>query len=220
MVALCRKVWVPSRAPEKFPVCPCKESGEVAQDDAGKDSGGSGPAVTDRPSADPACTRSPWLGRSALPGDGDLAARVADSGDAAVRRRPPARLPDRRDPGRRQDHVRPTTVAARLLGRRIVDRVTIVAPTEHLKLQWAGAAARAGMPIDPTYAAGKGKTSQEYVGIAVTYAGVATNPLCDADPHRAVSRPWSSSTRCTTPGTRSRGGASARRSSPPPAGWR
>ncbi|GAB2451985.1 DEAD/DEAH box helicase [Nocardioides hungaricus] len=69
------------------------------------------------------------------------------------------------------------SVASELLGRRIVDRVTVVAPTEHLKLQWAEAAARAGMPIDPTYAAGKGKTSGDYVGIAVTYAGVAVNPL-------------------------------------------
>ncbi len=69
------------------------------------------------------------------------------------------------------------SVAAELLGRRIVDRVTIVAPTEHLKLQWAEAAARAGMPIDPAYAAGKGRTSQDFVGIAVTYAGVAVNPL-------------------------------------------
>ncbi len=69
------------------------------------------------------------------------------------------------------------SVAAELLGRRIVDRITVVAPTEHLKLQWAEAAARAGIPIDPTYAAGKGKTSQDYVGIAVTYAGVAVNPL-------------------------------------------
>jgi superfamily II DNA or RNA helicase len=69
------------------------------------------------------------------------------------------------------------TVAADLLGRRVVDRVTIVAPTEHLKTQWAEAAARAGIPIDPTYAAGKGKTSGDYVGIAVTYAGVAVNPL-------------------------------------------
>lgn len=69
------------------------------------------------------------------------------------------------------------TVAAELLGRRIVDRVTIVAPTEHLKVQWAEAAARAGIPIDPTYAAGKGRTSKDYVGIAVTYAGVAVNPL-------------------------------------------
>jgi superfamily II DNA or RNA helicase len=69
------------------------------------------------------------------------------------------------------------SVAADLLGRRIVDRVTVVAPTEHLKVQWAEAAARVGIPIDPTYAAGKGKTSQDYVGIAVTYAGVAVNPL-------------------------------------------
>ncbi len=69
------------------------------------------------------------------------------------------------------------SVAAELLGRRLVDRITVVAPTEHLKRQWAEAAARAGIPIDPTYAAGKGKTSQDYVGIAVTYAGVAANPL-------------------------------------------
>ncbi len=69
------------------------------------------------------------------------------------------------------------SVAAELLGRRQVDRVTIVAPTEHLKLQWAEAAARAGIPIDPTYAAGKGRTSTDFVGIAVTYAGVAVNPL-------------------------------------------
>ena len=69
------------------------------------------------------------------------------------------------------------SVAADLLGRRLVDRITVVAPTEHLKLQWAEAAARAGIPIDPTYSAGKGKTSQDFVGIAVTYAGVGVNPL-------------------------------------------
>jgi superfamily II DNA or RNA helicase len=69
------------------------------------------------------------------------------------------------------------SVAAELIGRRIVDRVTIVAPTEHLKLQWAEAAARAGIPIDPAYSAGKGKISSDYLGIAVTYAGVAVNPL-------------------------------------------
>jgi superfamily II DNA or RNA helicase len=69
------------------------------------------------------------------------------------------------------------TVAAELIGRRIVDRVTVVAPTEHLKRQWAEAAARAGIPIDPTYSAGKGKIASDYLGIAVTYAGVAVNPL-------------------------------------------
>ena len=69
------------------------------------------------------------------------------------------------------------SVAAELIGRRIVDRVTVVAPTEHLKRQWADAAARAGIPIDPTYSAGKGKIASDYLGIAVTYAGVAVNPL-------------------------------------------
>ena len=69
------------------------------------------------------------------------------------------------------------TVAAELLGRRIVDRLIVVAPTEHLKLQWAEAAARAGIPIDPTYSAGKGKIASDYVGVAVTYAGVGVNPL-------------------------------------------
>ena len=69
------------------------------------------------------------------------------------------------------------TVAAELLGRRLVDRIIIVAPTEHLKVQWAAAAAKAGIPIDPTYSAGSGKISSDYVGIAVTYAGVGVNPL-------------------------------------------
>ncbi len=69
------------------------------------------------------------------------------------------------------------SVAAELIGRRIVDRVVVVAPTEHLKNQWAEAAARAGIPIDPTFSAGKGKTSSDFVGVAVTYAGVAVNPL-------------------------------------------
>jgi superfamily II DNA or RNA helicase len=69
------------------------------------------------------------------------------------------------------------SVAAELLGRRVVDRLIIVAPTEHLKQQWAAAAAKAGLPIDPTYSAGSGRISGDYVGVAVTYAGVAVNPL-------------------------------------------
>ena len=40
VVALCGKVWVPSRAPEKFPVCPeCKEIWESLKDDAGDRTG-------------------------------------------------------------------------------------------------------------------------------------------------------------------------------------
>ena len=38
VVALCGKVWVPSRAPEKFPVCPeCKEIWEGLNDDSDSD---------------------------------------------------------------------------------------------------------------------------------------------------------------------------------------
>ena len=69
------------------------------------------------------------------------------------------------------------TVAAELLSRRLIERVTIVAPTEHLKTQWAEAAEKVGIAVDPSYAGGKGRTSKEYVGVAVTYAGVAANPL-------------------------------------------
>lgn len=69
------------------------------------------------------------------------------------------------------------SVASELLGRRIVDRIIVVAPTEHLKTQWAEAAAKAGIPIDPSYSAGKGRIASDYVGVAVTYAGVAVNPL-------------------------------------------
>ena len=69
------------------------------------------------------------------------------------------------------------SVAAELLARREIERVTVVAPTEHLKTQWAAAAERAGIPIDPSYAGRKGRTSRDYVGVAVTYAGVAANPL-------------------------------------------
>jgi superfamily II DNA or RNA helicase len=69
------------------------------------------------------------------------------------------------------------TVAAALLDRRVVDRITIVAPTEHLKTQWAEAASKVGISIDPSYAGRAGRTSKDYVGVAVTYAGVAANPL-------------------------------------------
>lgn len=69
------------------------------------------------------------------------------------------------------------TIAAELLSRRVVDRITVVAPTEHLKTQWAEAAARVGIPLDPAYSGGKGRTSKDFVGIALTYAGVASNPL-------------------------------------------
>jgi superfamily II DNA or RNA helicase len=68
------------------------------------------------------------------------------------------------------------SVAAELLARRVVDRITVVAPTEHLKTQWADAAGKVGIPLDPNYSA-KGRSSSDFVGVAMTYAGVAANPL-------------------------------------------
>lgn len=47
VIALCGKVWVPGRDPEKYPVCPeCKEIFEGLREpqDGGGDSGGSGGA--------------------------------------------------------------------------------------------------------------------------------------------------------------------------------
>ena len=69
------------------------------------------------------------------------------------------------------------TVAANLLARRRVDRVVVVAPTEHLKVQWAQAAERIHLAIDPEYGVRQGRASRDFVGIALTYAAVAANPL-------------------------------------------
>ncbi|HVX08699.1 DEAD/DEAH box helicase [Humibacter sp.] len=72
-------------------------------------------------------------------------------------------------------------LAVELLKRRTVERVTIVAPTEHLKRQWAEAAARVGIPIDPAFKNAHGRYASHYRGIAVTYAQVAVNAALHRD---------------------------------------
>jgi superfamily II DNA or RNA helicase len=67
-------------------------------------------------------------------------------------------------------------VAAELLADRTVEAVTVVTPTEHLKHQWAAAAAEAGIPIDSNFRNTTGVTSRDYRGVAVTYAQVAAHP--------------------------------------------
>jgi superfamily II DNA or RNA helicase len=64
-------------------------------------------------------------------------------------------------------------LASELLKRRVVDRVTVVAPTEHLKTQWADAAHRAGIRLDPRFSNRHGRESRQYHGVVVTYAQVA-----------------------------------------------
>jgi superfamily II DNA or RNA helicase len=72
-------------------------------------------------------------------------------------------------------------VASTLIERGQINRVTIVAPTDHLKRQWADAAARVGIAIDPNFKNADGQHGRGFMGVAVTYAQVASKPLL----HRA-----------------------------------
>ncbi|WP_137843663.1 DEAD/DEAH box helicase [Microbacterium sp. 2FI] len=64
-------------------------------------------------------------------------------------------------------------LASELLRRRVVDRIVVVAPTEHLKTQWADAAARVGIRLDPAFSNRHAIPARQYHGVAVTYAQVA-----------------------------------------------
>ncbi len=66
-------------------------------------------------------------------------------------------------------------VAKDLLDARKIKRIIVVTPTEHLKVQWADAAARVGIHLDPGNNAKRGR-SKEFVGSTMTYAGVAVRP--------------------------------------------
>jgi superfamily II DNA or RNA helicase len=67
-------------------------------------------------------------------------------------------------------------LAAELLEARIVEKITVVAPTEHLKFQWAASAAAQGISLDPKFSNSTGQTSSDYDGVVVTYAQVASHP--------------------------------------------
>jgi superfamily II DNA or RNA helicase len=67
-------------------------------------------------------------------------------------------------------------VAGELLADGTVERITIVVPTEHLKTQWAQAAAAVGMSLDPKFSNSSAQNSDEYHGVVVTYAQVASHP--------------------------------------------
>ncbi len=66
-------------------------------------------------------------------------------------------------------------VAADLLADRTVAAVTVVTPTEHLKRQWAQAAQRVGISLDPDFRNAHGAAARDFTGVAVTYAQVAAH---------------------------------------------
>ncbi len=55
-------------------------------------------------------------------------------------------------------------------------RVVVVAPTSHLKVQWARAAAALGIHLEPQWSSAQGGLPSDMHGAAVTYQQVAANP--------------------------------------------
>ncbi|NLA66176.1 MAG: DEAD/DEAH box helicase, partial [Leucobacter sp.] len=69
-------------------------------------------------------------------------------------------------------------LAAILRANRTVTQIVVVAPTEHLKVQWADAAARIGIHLNPRYANSDGTAyGRRFHGVVVTYAQVAMKPV-------------------------------------------
>ena len=67
-------------------------------------------------------------------------------------------------------------IAAELLADGTVEAVTVVCPTEHLKSQWAAAAARVGIQLDHAFRNADVHSSRDFHGAALTYAQVGMAP--------------------------------------------
>jgi len=78
------------------------------------------------------------------------------------------------------------TLAARLLQRREVARIVVVCPTDHLRLQWADAADRMGIVLDPGLTNAVGPVRAGTQGYVTTYAQVAGKPMLHAARATAV----------------------------------
>ncbi|HEX2073598.1 MAG TPA: DEAD/DEAH box helicase family protein [Geodermatophilus sp.] len=78
------------------------------------------------------------------------------------------------------------TLASRLLARREVARVIVVCPTDHLRLQWADAADRMGIVLDPGLTNAVGPVRAGTQGYVTTYAQVAGKPMLHAARATAV----------------------------------
>lgn len=67
-------------------------------------------------------------------------------------------------------------LAKLLLAKKMIDRIIIVVPTDHLRTQWALAATKLGIALDPTLG-NNAKLKPEYLGYVSTYPQIAQNPL-------------------------------------------
>jgi len=94
------------------------------------------------------------------------------------------------------------TAAVRSLQERRAARVIVVAPTQHLKHQWADAASSFGLSLEPEWASSDGALPRDMHGVVVTYQQVAASPrairplaqqcfgVLDEIHHAAESRAW------------------------------
>jgi superfamily II DNA or RNA helicase len=94
------------------------------------------------------------------------------------------------------------TAARRALVSRSARRLVIVVPTEHLKYQWAQAAERLDIHLDPEWSVGYGGLPSDVHGVVVTYQQVAVEPsafrpmvhqalvILDEIHHAGDSRSW------------------------------
>ena len=80
-------------------------------------------------------------------------------------------------------------LASRLWAARVIDRIIVVAPTDHLRTQWADAAVRSGLVLDPNLTNGVGRIRDGAHGYVTTYAQVAARPLLHRHPHRGQADP-------------------------------
>jgi superfamily II DNA or RNA helicase len=99
------------------------------------------------------------------------------------------------------------TAARRALLARAIRRVVVVVPTQHLKFQWAHAAERLDIHLDPEWNVGYGGLPPDAHGVAVTYQQVAASPaalrplvrgalvILDEIHHAGDSRAWGDATR-------------------------
>jgi superfamily II DNA or RNA helicase len=99
------------------------------------------------------------------------------------------------------------TAARHVLAERPWSRLIVVAPTAHLKVQWAAAAARFDLHLDPAWSAADGRLPSDMHGIVTTYQQVASNAevlrrvsldafvIFDEIHHAADDRAWGDSVR-------------------------
>ncbi len=95
----------------------------------------------------------------------------------------------------------------RALVARQIRRVVVVVPTQHLKVQWAEAAERFDIHLDPDWSAGDGALPSDVHGVATTYQQVASDPetlrrvadgafvVLDEIHHAADARAWGDAVR-------------------------